>query len=498
MKKIAVFLSLSIVALVLGVSGCGTDDPEPIDVPVPTTALHTVTFDVAGGLPAPAPQLTRNGGRIIEPGNTPVKQDFLFAGWYSEAGERIDFNTLTVVSDMTLHAKWWTGPEQFIFISDTYQEYFYEKINATFGEQIGKKVAVGQLFILYCFQHPRTTLLNGLRKHLSLSQQHNLPVLVQLDAITFLDARPDLWNWWDSNKAGYNPANKENVEWTSWSSDDAVKIGWLNWDRQMRITPMPNLFSPAYRNAVTEQMSEFIEIVLDWYEALPANQKWLFAGIQVTGEVSFGVNNWYYPNGNSYLSQDAANDPTTGINIYLPGRGVQPIGYAALKTSGIKTSGEITEDDMAEIARRHTEIVSKLCADFNVPRDKIYAYAYGTEKDMAACINDYACPGWSFYDYTPLKEGGVSHNATHPKGFATALDILSKSDAPYFGISEWAILGNSTDVTRWSLPIIEGLSIPRCRFLSIFTNVVGSGVYNTAPNPTAIAGIKAALAVENQ
>jgi PKD repeat protein len=472
-------------------SAAGSDvTTQPVTISV---ALRSITFDATGGLPAPSTQLTRNGGKIAEP-ETPVKTDFMFAGWYSETGERIDFKTFTVNSDMTLHAKWWKGPEQFIFINGIDLEFFYDKIHAMFGDQTGKRVAVGQAFILYCFERRREVMLKNLNKHLSQSRQYNLPVLIQLDAITFMDARPDLWNWWDSSKASYNPANRENVEWTSWSSDDAVKLGWLNWGRQMRITPMPNLMSPAYRNAVAEQMSEFTRIVLDWYEDLPADQKWLFAGIKVTGEVSFGVNNWYYPNGNGYLDKDPANDPQTGIYIYdFPGRRAQPIGYAALKTGGIKSSGQITEDDIALLAKRHTEIVSKLCADFNIPRSKIFAHAFGAEKDLEACVNSYACPCWSFYDNHPLRGGGLSHNATHPKVFSAALNILKTSDAPYFGIAEWRFFGDdaASDASRWSLPIIEGLSIPRCRFLSIYANVVGSDIFNRVPNPIAIAGIKA-------
>src|SRR3546814_2356165 len=99
-----------------------------------------------------------------------------------------------------------------------------------------------------------------------------------------MDARPDLWNWWDPSRPGYDPANRENVEWTSWSPDDAVKLGWLNWGRQIRLNPMPNLISPDYREAVALQMGVFIDVVMDWYEALHQDKKWLFAGIKRSEE----------------------------------------------------------------------------------------------------------------------------------------------------------------------------------------------------------------------
>src|SRR3546814_13209056 len=106
-------------------------------------------------------------------------------------------------------------------------------------------------------------MLAKLHKHLAQSLQYEIPVLVQFDAVTFMDARPDLWNWWDPSRLGYDPANRENVEWTSWSPDDAVKLGWLNWGRQIGLNPMPNLMSPDYRDAVALRKGVFIDLVKD-------------------------------------------------------------------------------------------------------------------------------------------------------------------------------------------------------------------------------------------
>lgn len=75
--------------------------------------------------------------------------------------------------------------------------------------------------------------------------------MIELDGINYWQARPDLWNWWDKSKPGYNPENKKNVEWTDWTPDSAVKIGWRNWGSQHRVLPMPNLMSPAYLKACT-------------------------------------------------------------------------------------------------------------------------------------------------------------------------------------------------------------------------------------------------------
>src|SRR3546814_849099 len=163
----------------------------------------------------------------------------------------------------------------------------------------------------------------------------------------------------------------------------------------------------------------------------------------------------------------------------FPSRGVQTIGYAALKTGGFKSSGMITGEDIGLLAQKHSEIVSKLCTDRGVPREKVFAHAGGAGKDLEACLNEYACPSWSFYGSA----------ATNPAGFTEALALLEASGAPWFGIAEWSV-GGAADPAGWSAPISEGLAIPGCRFLSIYDNVVGSDVFNRAVHQPAIEGIK--------
>ena len=466
---LSILLALTLSSTVLS---CKKGVTETIDE-------FTVTFDAKGGSPTPSSQKVAAMGLIIQP-TDPTKADSVFIGWFTTSNIKFNFKSNPVTKDLALSAKWWGGPEKYVFVVAADWEYSQSRVNTNFGSSKAKSVAVGVCPVFYIFERPASQVQNELQEHLRLSEELEIPILVQFDAITFMDARPDLWNWWDPTMSGYNPDNKNNVEWTSWSSDDAVKIGWLNWGQQIRLNPMPNLMSPVYRKAVADDMTNLVNIVNQWYKNLPTVKKYLFGGIKVTGEMYYGVNNWYYPNGNSYLNQDPSLDPKTGINVNdLPSRGVQTIGYAALKTAGIKTSGEITGDDIAELAHKHTEILSKLCADLGIPRDHIFAHAGGSGKDLEACLNQYASPAWSFYN----------QDATNPAGFTQALDLLKVSDAPYFGIAEWSI-GDSTDQNKWMDAISNGLSIPRCRFLSIYANVVGSDYYKTNPNLGAVQGIK--------
>ena len=238
---------------------------------------YTVVFDTQGGSPQPQEQIVERGAKAIEP-EAPVLAGYNFIGWFTPSGLKFNFST-PITSDIVLTARWWQGPEQYVFLQDYDWEFNYDKIKAYFGDSEGESIAIGRAFIIYIFERDRELMIDYLKKHLQNSADYNIPVLVQLDPITFMTSRPDLWNWWDDTAPGYDPDNRNNVEWTSWSPEDAVKIGWLNWGSQIRLNPMPNLMSPEYRQAVMTQMTDLITIVKDWYDSLPEEKKYLLGGI---------------------------------------------------------------------------------------------------------------------------------------------------------------------------------------------------------------------------
>lgn len=336
----------------------------------------------------------------------------------------------------------------------------FQQISSTFGSQLGKKTSVGVGYIISYLDTSPQHADNDLRRFLKLSEQYSLPVVIKLSGEQYWRYRPDLWNWWDKSKPGYNPKNKYNVEWYSWSPDSAVKIGWRNWGRQVRVLPMPNLMSPAYRAACDSEMARLVPILAHWWRSLPADKKYLFAGIIVGWESSIGVNNWYYPNGNALLDKPEDLDPTYKIQVYdLPSRGFKTIGYAAVSTLGLAHSGKLTEDQIAKVVQVHLERLSKICADYGIPRDHIFTHCGGWgvgDPNSAAALNSYSCPGWSFYDY-----------AYNPADDHTVMAALQKSDAPYFSASEWLFIGRDTK-EAWKSALQKTIAIPKFRFLDIY------------------------------
>lgn len=336
----------------------------------------------------------------------------------------------------------------------------FERIRADFTTPDDARVQVGVSAIFSYLHQPREQTVADLTGFLQQARETGTPVVVQLDGENWWGARPDLWNWWDPDKPGYSPGNRVNVEWTSWSPSDAIKIAWRHWGRQIRVLPPPNLMSPRYRAACHEEMRVLVPLVLDWWKALPEDQKHLFVGLKLGWESSIGVNAWYYPGGNTLLDRPVGEDPRTGLTAdEVPARGVAQIGFAAVKTAGLRTGGTITEADLAEIVRRHLEDLCRLSAAWGVPRDRLFTHVAGwKEKELLyqSALNSFSCPGWSFYQH-----------ARDPAGDAGVQEALRQSDAPYWAAVEWLLQG-SPDVAVWKSALAATLLQPRCRFLCIF------------------------------
>ena len=328
---------------------------------------------------------------------------------------------------------------------------------------------------------PRDKCISDLKTFLSLSERYDIPIVVQLDGEQWWDARPDLWNWWDPKRPGFNPENRRNVEWFGWGPEYAMKIAWRNWGQQMRVLPPPNLMSLPYRRACHDEMQILIPAVLGWWAKLPENKKYLLIGVKLGWESSIGVNAFYYPNGNALLDLPEENDPREELKgEQVPSRGVVAVGYAAVSTAHLAQSGELREDHLAEIVRRHLDDLCALAANLGVPRDKLFTHVGGWKEGELlydAALNKYSCPGWSFYRH--------ARNAAQDIGVKSALE---RSDASFWAAVEWLLMGKHTS-QAWHDALTNALSIPRCRYVCIYN---WSGIKDDS---AAVDGIRTVLEV---
>src|SRR5579863_792247 len=188
-------------------------------------------------------------------------------------------------------------------LPDTFNLASFQDVLNVFSNHPSSRVQTGITFIFSPFRTQPETTVESLRNFLRVAADTATPIVVQLDFDNWWEARPDLWNWWNTNAPGFNPENRNNVEWTGWSADQAVKIAWRNWGRQLRVLPPPNFSSPKYIAACREQIRLLVPVVMDWYEKLPKSEKYIFIGLKIGHESSIGLNAYYYPNGNSLVDQ---------------------------------------------------------------------------------------------------------------------------------------------------------------------------------------------------
>ncbi len=320
------------------------------------------------------------------------------------------------------------------------------------------RLGVGAIFSYLDTSRERCT--EELLEFLSLAERYDIPVVVQLDGEQWWKARPDLWNWWDPGLPGYDPENRLNVEWSGWGPEHAMKIAWRNWGEQIRVLPPPNFMSPRYRKACHEEMRIHIPLILRWWANLPDEKKYLLIGVKLGWETAIGVNSFYYPNGNALLDAPEIDDPRTELKgDDIPGRGVKAIGYAAVSTARLAHRGVLQEEHLAEIVRRHLADLCALAAGLGVPREKLFTHVGGWKEEellYEGALNDYSCPGWSFYRHAkdPAKDAGVQK-------------ALRKSNAPFWAAAEWLLMGKN-DKQAWLNALGRTLSDPACRYVCIY------------------------------
>ena len=320
-------------------------------------------------------------------------------------------------------------------------------------------IGVGAVFSY--FQYDLDMVEQSLRRFLQASESAGIPVYIKLDGEQWWDGRPDLWNWWDPSKPGYNPENAKNVEWTWWSPEYAIKIAWRDWGRQIRVRPPPNLMSSAYRKACHEAMERLVPIIAKWYRNLPERKKELFVGLGVGWESAIGTSSYYYPNGNDLLNKPESDDPHSGPVIDdVLSRGVQQIGYAAVSAAGIRANGDITEDDLVEVIRLHLRDLSKKAVELGIPKEKLYTHTFGNtkgEKLFDAAVNEYANPAWSVYWNAPdiMKDKGIVRN-------------LHRPEVTQWGAREWLLLQPVEKAQPWYSAIKKTINAPGLKMMCIY------------------------------
>ncbi len=134
-----------------------------------------------------------------------------------------------------------------------------------------------------------------IRSAFAAARVHDMALMLHFDFHLAWKHRPDLWNWFDPAKPGFDPNNKYNVEWHGWDGPPN-KVHYLNHGVLERLPPNMCYTSKRTRAEVTRIVSKVIGPILrEEIATLKAEGKEaLFAGVLVGSEPS--IDDYSKPN----------------------------------------------------------------------------------------------------------------------------------------------------------------------------------------------------------
>lgn len=358
---------------------------------------------------------------------------------------------------------------------------FTEPLHAVGTKGSPQTARLGLTFPISYLHGPPDAIAESVRRLLALSEKHDAPVLLALDGQNWWGFRPDLWNWWDKSAPGYNTNNRENVEWTDWEPDTAVKICWRNWGRQIRVLPAPNIAAPRVREACRPILGKLARDIKTWADKLPPEKAHLFPGIKVGWEASIGINAYHYKEGNRFLEDfpnDPIHDPQTGLKMGEDfAGGVAPLGYAALTAKNWKHSGAVNLSDHERVVSDYLDFLARTAREAGLSRDQIFTHAGGQyapwnlHYSHRTAVNKYSLPGWSLYNTTPEQAGDLAQT-------------VRKNKTPWCA-AEW--LPAAKTPMEWANAYRACLNFGNCRFVAVYN---WEGIRN---KPDALAGLRDVL-----
>ncbi len=238
-----------------------------------------------------------------------------------------------------------------------------------------------------------------IRSAFAAARQHDMAVMLHFDLHQAWKRRPDLWNWFDPHKPGYNPDNKDNVEWHGWDGPPN-KVHYLNHGALERLPPNMCLTSKRTRAEVRRIVSKVIGPVLreEVARLKREGKEVLFAGILVGSEPSIDDYSKPEPELAKLMQADGV----------LPG----PLGYRALLDRGCRADHP-PHDFHQALAEIIQETVAFWCEQFvatGIPAEKLYPHVAAPapielmNAPIWTAFNKYSRPGWTTYAVAVLGE----------------------------------------------------------------------------------------------
>jgi len=324
---------------------------------------------------------------------------------------------------------------------------FAEKLGAT-GD--GKTRQLGFGFGIPFFVSDESAIRKAIKQGFDFAKQTDVAVHFVVDDHVKWDQRPDLWNWYDPAKKGYNPANKKNVEWYDWEGT-ASKRRYLSPVGAPQPSPHMCYNSPAILKEISRVMSQHVGPALreELNQLKQEHKEYLFAGITVGAEAGFDDYS-VVPTVSQIQSQLSSNDPmhVQMLKMLMAAAKLMEqdkaphsrVGYCALTQAGYSKTNPPADINaaLAAINQQFIEFWDKQFFDAGIPCSRIYTHvaACGAQDEfnnapISVVFNPYARPGWTTYPQSVLKSG-----------FQALYDELARHGNPTWGGVEANAFGN--------------------------------------------------------
>jgi len=301
-----------------------------------------------------------------------------------------------------------------------------------------------------------STIVQAIKRNFDTAKRTNVAVHFVVDDHVGWDKRPDLWNWYDPAKRGYNPDNKKNVEWYDWEGT-ANKRRYFSPEGTPSQSPHMCYNSPTIRKEISRIVSNVIGPALrkEIDKLKQQNKEYLFAGITVGAEAGFDdysmiENLSRLPSNPDPMQRQVANMLTQAATLMDEDEAPHSrLGYCSLTNAGYSKTNPPADINraLADVSQKVIEFWDKQFFDAGIPCSRIYTHVAASPPQdnnnnapIRIVFNPYARPGWTTYPIGTLENG-----------FRPLYDELAKHGNPAWGgVEAHVTLSNPNAAVRTS------------------------------------------------
>ncbi|MDQ6869390.1 MAG: hypothetical protein M3178_13770 [Pseudomonadota bacterium] len=266
-----------------------------------------------------------------------------------------------------------------------------------------------------------SNIVQEIRQGFDTAKRTNVAVHFHVDDHIGWDKRPDLWNWYNPAKRGYNPDNRKNVEWYDWEGT-ANKRRYFSPEGTPSQSPHMCYNSEAIEKEIGRIVAKVVGPALrkEIGKLKQQDKEYLFAGITVGAEAGFDDYSVIPElsqiprNGDPMQMQVAKMLMQAATMIDEDEAPHSRLGYCSLTNAGYSNTNPPADINqaLANVNQKFIEFWDKQFFDAGIPCSRIYTHVAASPPQddnnnapIRIVFNPYARPGWTTYPIATLENG---------------------------------------------------------------------------------------------